>query len=34
MKLMPILSGVLSLYMSRERYKDLIAACWKNDIID
>jgi len=34
MKLMPVLSEVLSLYMSRERYKGLIAACWKNDIID
>jgi hypothetical protein len=34
MKLMPILSGVLSLYMSRERYKGLIATWWKNDIID
>jgi hypothetical protein len=32
MKLMPILSGVLSLYKSRERYKGLIATCWKNDI--
>jgi hypothetical protein len=34
MKLMPILSGVLSLYMSRERYEGLIAICWKNNIID